>query len=115
MAGLYKATHFKQTTEEMADKGIPAPAFFLVLTLFLELVGTAMMFANVYVWLAALLWIAFTIPATPIYHGKFLAGETIIFPQFVQVGKNLSIIGGLLALAALDPTLPSGLKSIFFA
>jgi hypothetical protein len=31
--------------------------------------------------------------------------------HFTQVGKNLSIIGGLLALIALDPALPPVLRS----
>ena len=112
MLGLYKVTHFRQTTDLMASKGIPAPSFFLVLTLLMELFGTIMMFTNTYVWLAALAWIAFTIACTPIYHGKFVVNGTIDFLHFTQVGKNMSLVGGLVALVALDPTLPTALRTL---
>ncbi|TRZ69368.1 MAG: DoxX family protein [Rhodocyclaceae bacterium] len=111
LAGLYKLTHFKATTEDMARRGIPFQAFFLVLTLTLELVGSALLFTNVLVWLVALLWIGFIIIATPIYHGRFIEEGRIFFPEFVQFGKNLSLAGGLLALIALDPAKPAWLQA----
>jgi len=59
LAGLFKLTHFKHTSADMANRGIPYPALFLVLTIALELGGSAMLFANVQVWLVALSWICF--------------------------------------------------------
>lgn len=111
LAGLYKLTHFKHTTADMARRGIPFQAFFLVITLILELAGSAMMFANIDVWLVALLWIVFMIIATPIYHGKFVLEGMIFFPEFVQFSKNLSLAGGCFALIALDPAKPAWLQS----
>jgi putative oxidoreductase len=109
LAGLYKLTHFKGTTEDMASRGIPIPAFFLCITLAIELIGTALLMSNSLVWLVGLVWIGFVIIATPIYHGKFIREGVIFFPEFVQFSKNLSIIGGMLALMALDPNKPAWL------
>ena len=109
LAGLYKLTHFKGTTEDMARRGIPFQAFFLVITLFIELAGSALLVANAYVWLVALVWIGFIIVATPIYHGKCIIEGKIHFPEYVQLSKNLSIAGGLFALIALDPAKPAWL------
>lgn len=112
LAGLYKLTHFKHTTADMARRGVPYQAFFLGLTLMLELGGSALLFANVYVWLVALSWIGFMIIATPIYHGKFIVEGKIFFPEYVQFSKNLSLAGGLIALALLDPALPGWLRTL---
>ncbi len=111
LAGLFKLTHFKHTVADMADRGIPYQTFFLVITVTIELGGSAMLFANVHVWLVALVWIAFMIIATPIYHGKIIVDGKIFFPEFVQCGKNISLAGGLIALALLDPALPAGLRA----
>ena len=113
LSGLYKLTHFKGTMADMARRGIPYQSFFLTITVTLELVGSAMVFANLNVWLVALSWIAFMIIATPIYHCRFIEDGTIFFPEFVQFSKNLSLAGGLLALALLDPSLPIGLRTLF--
>jgi uncharacterized membrane protein YphA (DoxX/SURF4 family) len=113
LGGLYMVTHFKQTRQVMSSKGVPAASFFTVLTLVIQLGGAIMVFSNNYVWLTALVWIAFTILATPLYHGKFIENGTIVFAHYTQVGKNLSLIGGLLALAALDPALPTILRTFF--
>ena len=111
LAGLFKLTHFKATTEDMASRGIPYQVFFLVLTLTLEMAGSALMLANAYVWLVALAWIAFIVIATPVYHGRFIVDGKIFFPEFVQFSKNLSLIGGALALIALDPAKPVWLQN----
>ena len=112
LAGLFKLTHFKHTSADMANRGIPYPAFFLVLTIALELGGSAMLFANVQVWLVALSWICFMIIATPVYHGKCIVAGKIFFPEYVQLSKNLSLAGGLIALALLDPALPGWLRAL---
>jgi len=111
LAGLYKLTHFRATTQDMASRGIPFQAPFLALTLTLELAGSALLFGNLLVWLVALLWIGFIIVATPVYHGRFIVEGRIFFPEFVQFGKNLSLVGGLLALLALDPAKPAWLTA----
>jgi uncharacterized membrane protein YphA (DoxX/SURF4 family) len=109
LAGLYKLTHFKHTTQDMASRGIPFQTFFLLITLIIELAGTALVMANAWVWLVALVWLGFIIVATPIYHGKIIQEGKIFFPEFVQLSKNISLAGGCFALIALDPSKPAWL------
>lgn len=109
-AGLHKATHYQANIAEMGHLGVPLPRLVLPLVLLLEMVGTVLMVVDRYVWLVALLWIAFMIPATWLYHVKFMLKDgTIVFPQFVTGWKNVSIAGGLLALILLDGSRPDWL------
>jgi hypothetical protein len=62
------------------------------------------------VWAVALVWIGFTIWATWIEHRHiFDARGAIVFPEYVQVWKNVSIIGGLLFMILLDANRPEWL------
>ena len=109
-AGAHKATHYQANIAEMGHLGVPLPRLVLPLVLLLEMVGAALMLVDRYVWLVALLWIAFMIPATWAYHVKFMIKDgTIVFPQFVTGWKNVSIAGGLLALILLDASRPAWL------
>lgn len=112
LTGLYKLTHFKLTVADMARRGIPFPSVVLVPTLILEMVGTSLVVTNNYVWLVAMLWLAFIIVATPIYHGKVIQKGVIAFPELIQVGNNTSIAGGLLVLIYFDPAKPAWLASL---
>jgi putative oxidoreductase len=109
-AGAHKATHYRANIAEMGHLGVPLPRLVLPLVLLLEMVGAVLMVVDRYVWLVALLWIAFMIPATWAYHVKFMMKDgTIVFPQFVTGWKNVSIAGGLLALILLDGSRPAWL------
>jgi uncharacterized membrane protein YphA (DoxX/SURF4 family) len=109
-AGLHKATHYRANIAEMGHLGVPGPRLVLPLVLLLEMVGAALMVVDEYVWLVSLAWIAFMIPATWLYHFKFMMNNgTIVFPQFVTGWKNVSIAGGLLALVLLDTSRPAWL------
>lgn len=109
-AGAHKATHYAANIAEMGHLGVPFPRFVLPLVLLLEMVGAVLMVIDEYVWLVSLAWIAFMIPATWLYHVKFMMKDgTIVFPQFVTGWKNVSIAGGLLALILLDMSRPAWL------
>ena len=109
-AGLHKATHYRANIAEMGHLGVPLPHLVLPLVLILEMVGATLMVVDEYVWLVALAWIAFMIPASWLYHFKFMMKDgTIVFPQFVTGWKNVSIAGGLLALVLLDTSRPAWL------
>jgi len=109
-AGLHKATHYRANIVEMGHEGVPLPRLVLPLVLLLEMVGAAVMVVVEYVWLVSLAWIAFMIPASWMYHFKFMMKDgTIVFPQFVTGWKNVSIAGGLLALVLLDTSRPAWL------
>ena len=109
-AGLHKATHYQANIHEMGHLGVPLPRLVLPLVLALEMVGAALMVIDEYVWLVSLAWIAFMIPATWMYHVKFMMKDgAIVFPQFVTGWKNVSIAGGLLGLILLDSSRPAWL------
>ena len=109
-AGLHKATHYQANIVEMGHLGVPLPRLVLPLVLLLEMVGALLMIVDEYVWLVSLAWIAFMIPASWLYHFKFMVKDGgIVFPQFVTGWKNVSIAGGLLALVLLDTSRPAWL------
>lgn len=114
-AGLYKALHFTETVADMKQHHLPLARYLLPLVLTMELAGCIMLMANLQVWAVALVWIAFTIPAAMLYHWPIRVAGTIVFPQLVQFSKNLSIIGGLLALMLLDPAKPAWLRAVVTA
>ena len=106
--GLYKAGHFDAKVAEMAQHRIPWPRLVLPVVLALELIGAALLIANLYVWAVALAWIAFLIPASVIYHW-FVRENKFDFVQYLLFWKNVSIMGGLVALVLLDPSRPDWL------
>jgi uncharacterized membrane protein YphA (DoxX/SURF4 family) len=109
-AGLHKAFHYRANLAEMAHLGVPVPRVVLPLVLVLEGAGSAMLIVDYGVWLACLAWLVFLVPASWLYHFKFMVhGGTINFPQLVTGWKNVSIAGGLLALILLDATRPAWL------
>lgn len=112
MVGLYKITHSARMIEVIRARSIPFPAVALWLSVAVELGGAVLMAIQLQIWIAALAWIAFLIVATPIFHGRILVDGVIDYPQFVQVGKNLSILGGLLLVLAIDGTVPAWLGAL---
>ena len=109
-AGLHKATHYRNNIAEMGHLGVPLPRLVLPLVLALEMVGALLLVIDRYVWAVSLAWILFLIPASWLYHFKFMMKDgTIVFPQFVTGWKNVSIAGGLIALILLDASRPAWL------
>ncbi len=109
-AGLHKATHYAHNITEMGQLGVPLPRLVLPCVLALEMVGAVLLIANHYVWAVCIAWLAFLVPASWLYHFRFMIKDgTIVFPQFVTGWKNVSIAGGLLALILLDSSRPDWL------
>jgi putative oxidoreductase len=109
-AGMYKATHFEHTMREMQGHRIPFARPVLMLVIGLELAGGLALIANYQVWAVCIAWLVFMVPATYIYHFRFLIKDgTIDFPQWITFWKNISIAGGLFALILLDTTRPAWL------
>jgi uncharacterized membrane protein YphA (DoxX/SURF4 family) len=109
--GVYQVFHYRETLDRMVAHRIPWPQYMLFLVLILKLAGSLMLLSNQYVWAAALAWSLFLIPATLLFHlpalydrdGKF------VFPEMIQFSKNVSLLGGLVALILLDPDKPAWL------
>lgn len=108
--GLFKLFHFAGFAEKLRGYGFPLPPLSAALVIAIELVGSLCLALNVNVWAVALVWIAFTICATWIEHRHvFDERGAIVFPEYVQVFKNVSIIGGLIFMILLDTTRPEWL------
>ena len=112
-AGAYKATHIDHTANEMTGHGIPFARPVLYLVIALELVGSAALIIDVYVWLVCIAWLIFMVPASYLYHYRFMVRNgTIDFLQWVMFWKNVSIAGGLFALILLDTSRPAWLFTL---
>jgi putative oxidoreductase len=109
-AGLHKATHYQNNIVEMGHLGVPLPRLVLPLVLVLEMVGALLLVIDECVWAVCIAWLVFLVPASWLYHFKFMMKDgTIVFPQFVTAWKNVSIAGGLFALILLDTSRPAWL------
>jgi uncharacterized membrane protein YphA (DoxX/SURF4 family) len=109
-AGLYKATHFEHTAGDMTAHGIPFARLVLPLVLALELGGSLLLMLDRYVWLVALAWLIFLVPASWLYHGRVMVRNgTIDFVHWILFWKIVSIAGGLIALILLDASRPAWL------
>lgn len=112
-AALYKATHYERTIGEITHHGIPLARIVLPLVLILELVGSALLIVDRYVWAVCVAWLIFLVPASWIYHGRFMVrAGTIDFVQYIMFWKNVSIAGGLFALILLDASRPTWLFGV---
>ena len=96
MSGVGKMFGFTQTAGMMAGVGFPAPTFFLVGAILLEIVGGVLLLVGYRTRLASLALIVFLVPATLIFHAANLGDPAHGQEQFIQVLKNLAILGALL-------------------
>ncbi len=94
-AGFGKLTAITATAGWFGSIGLPMPSVLAVLVGLLELVGGLAIIAGFQVRIAALALAVFTVAATLIAHTD-LADQI----QQLMFMKNLSIVGGLLILAA---------------
>ena len=103
MAGFSKIAGFAGTVGYMQSKGMPAAEVLAVLTILLEIGGgLALMFGFMTRW-AALALAGFTAIASLIFHNFWAMPEAQQMVQNLMFMKNLSVVGGLLVLAAVGP------------
>lgn len=109
-AGCYKIGHYQLTLSDMRVHRVPFPAQLLPLVILLELGGSLLLLIDVGVWAVSLAWLIFLVPASWMYHGRFLIQNGAInFLQWILFWKNVSIAGGLVALILLDSSRPAWL------
>ena len=101
MAGFSKIAGFAGTVGYMASKGIPAAEVLAVLTILLELGGGLALMAGFHARWAALGLALFTLLASVIFHNFWAVPEAQKMVQQLMFMKNLSVVGGLLMVAAL--------------
>lgn len=108
--GLYKAFHFRLTKVEMVEHRVPWPEFSLPVVIAVEVLGSVLVIADLWVWLVCLGWVLYLFPATYFYHRHVVTADWgINFPDYAMTLKNASLLGGLLALMLLDPSRPAWL------
>ena len=109
-SGVHAAVGFDKTAQVMAEHGIPFPRLVLPVVLVIEFGGAALVLADQYTWTVCLVWIAFLVLATYLYHrwSRTPVGEKRFF-DYVNFWKNVSMVGGLIAVILLDPSRPDWL------
>lgn len=111
-AGVHASMNFEHTKSVMADRGVPLQKLLLPVVILMEFGGAALMLADLYTWAACLAWITFLFPATYFYHRRWwlsTAPGGFDFFQYTQFWKNVSMVGGLIAVILLDPSRPAWL------
>lgn len=95
LSGVMKIPNFSGTQQYMAAAGMPLTALFLVAAIIIEIVAAVLIMIGFKTKWAALALFVFMIPTTLIFHTNF--ADQI---QMIMFMKNLSIMGGLLLVAA---------------
>jgi putative oxidoreductase len=103
VSGFGKVTGFSGTAAYMASKGMPMTELLLVGAIAIELVGGLMLVAGFKARWAALAIFLFTIPTTIIFHNPSGLDAQAAQGQMIHLMKNLSIMGGMLLVAAFGP------------
>ena len=101
LAGFSKIAGFAGTVGYIASKGLPAAQVLAVLTVVLEIGGGLALMAGFHARWAALLLALFTLLASVIFHNFWAMPAEQQMMQQLMFMKNLSVVGGLLLVAAL--------------
>jgi putative oxidoreductase len=102
-SGIGKIAGFAGTAGYIASKGLPMAEVLAAATIVVEVGGGLAIAAGWRARGAALLVALFTIVASVIFHNFWAAPPEQAMMQQIAFMKNLSIIGGLLLLAAFGP------------
>ncbi len=104
VSGTNKLVHWSQSAAFMASKGLPLVPLLLGLAAVIELVGGLMVLIGYRADLGALALFVYLIPVTLVFHAFWGLHGMDAQMQMVNFLKNLSIMGGLLTVAASSPT-----------
>ncbi len=103
LSGLNKIGNFSGTQGYMEQHGMPAAALMLVGAIVLELAGGLSVLLGLKARWGALALIIFLIPASLIFHAFWKVPQEQQQVQMIMFLKNVSILGGLLMIAARGP------------
>ncbi len=84
----------------MAGVGFPAPSFFLVCAITIEIVGGLLLLVGLKTRWTTLALIVFLIAATLIFHASGIGDPVKGQDQMIQTLKNLAILGALIKFFA---------------
>lgn len=110
ISGYHKIIGFAAVSGMMAKAGMPMPDVLLVGAIAFELGGALMVLLGWHACLGALLLVAFTVPATIMFHNFWAVDAAQYQNQFNHFMKNLAMIGGLFYIMAMGSG-PFSLKS----
>ena len=100
MSGWGKITGFAGTAAYMASRGMPHPELLLPFAIAIELGGGLMLLTGWKARLAASAIFLFIIPTTLIFHNFWAADAASAQNQMIHFMKNVTIMGGMLYVAA---------------
>jgi putative oxidoreductase len=99
VAGLRKLLAFGATAGYFAKLGLPMPEVLVVLTIALELIGSAALIAGWHVRVVAAAMALFTIAAAAVGHQFWAVADPAAFSaQLNHFLKNVAMVGGFLLL-----------------
>ena len=101
MSGFGKLAHLGGFIDNMGDSGVPLAAVTAPLGACVEFFGGLALVLGAWTSLAAVAVAAFTLAATLVAHRFWQAAADQQMMQQINFMKNLAIIGGMLALAAI--------------
>jgi putative oxidoreductase len=101
-SGVDKTVHFSGALGYVASAGLPFPDVLLALSIVVELGGGLALILGWKARWAAVLIFLYLIPVTAVFHNPGGAGAHAQ-EQLIHMMKNLSIMGGMLMLAAFGP------------
>ncbi|MBI3899125.1 MAG: DoxX family protein [Gammaproteobacteria bacterium] len=96
LSGIGKITGFGQMAEMMAGKGLPMATLLLILSIVVEVGGSAMIILGWKARLAALIMLLWMIPVTLVFHPFWTMPEDQAYIQQIMFMKNLSMMGAMI-------------------
>ena len=100
VAAAGKLLDFNGTARDMAARGVPIAPVLLAVAIALEITGALLILAGFHARLGAILLILFLVPVTIVMHNFWASEGNQRIADLLQFLKNLSILGGLLLVAA---------------
>jgi putative oxidoreductase len=102
-SGFMKIGDWSGTSAGMEQKGMVAVPFFLAMAILFEIVGGLSVLLGFFTRWGAAALVIFLIPTTLIFHNFWIEQGMAQMNQMQHFMKNLTIMGGLLMVAAFGP------------
>lgn len=103
ISGFEKITGFAGTAGFIASKGLPMPTVLAAVAVAIEFLGGIALVVGFKTRWAGLLLAVFLVVITPVFHNFWDAPAAEAMNQQINFMKNLSILGGMLVVAAFGP------------
>jgi putative oxidoreductase len=104
LSGINKLAHWSETASYMAATGLPVVPILLAIAVIIELACGVFVMIGYRTDVSALILFLYLVPVTLLFHNFWSYHGMEAQMQMVNFLKNLSIMGGLLSLAAASPT-----------